>query len=251
MRRKSGRRYLSYTGSAEGLYAYSYADGKRKFHVKTEAAVNSSPAVDADGNVIFGDDDGVVRKVDRDGKVIWSHKFENGVRSPAVLTGKGEVFLSNGDPDGTKSGQIVRMTPKGDVVWESNCEGGKHRCESCWTAPQPVGDVVVAGCGLDSQETGKIWGLDRTSGKVRWKINAKNDCQTSSPVHLGDGKTVVLGCIDGSLYAVNALNGTVSWTFKAGKGIWATPAMDKNGVLYVASHDGYVYALLPDDRPEL
>lgn len=214
-------------------------------------AVNSSPAVDADGNVIFGDDAGVVWKVDRTGKVVWKHTFDSGVRSPAVLTSEGEIFLSNGDPDGGLRGQIVRMDTAGKVVWASNCEGGENRCDSCWTAPQPVGDVVVAGCGLDNIKRGQIWGLDRKTGDVRWKVKADNDCQTSSPVHLGDGKTLVLGCTDGTLYAVNALNGTISWTFRAKKGIWATPAMDPDGTLIVASHDGYIYALVADDKHEL
>jgi len=241
-----------YAGSQGGLYAYGL-DGEKRFQVKTssDGAVNSSPAVDSDGNVFFGDDAGVFRKVDRTGKLLWKHTFESGVRSPAVLTSEGEVFLSNGDPDNHLRGQIVRMDPQGKVIWASNCEGGPHRCDSCWTAPQPVGNVVVAGCGLDNKRRGTIWGLDRGTGEVRWKIQAANDCQTSSPVHLGDGKTVVLGCTDGTLYAVNALDGSTTWTFKAGKGIWATPAMDDDGTLYVASHDEYIYALVPDHRHEL
>lgn len=234
-----------YAGSEKGLYAYDL-EGKQRFMVKTQAGVNSSPAVDAVGNVLFGDDSGTVRKVNAMGEVLWKHQFDSNVRSPITLTSEGEVYLSNGDPDNGKKGQIVRMTPEGKVIWASNCDGGKQKCMSCWTAPQPVGDVVVAGCGLDGIGKGMIWGLDRKSGEVRWKIPAGNDCQTSSPVHLGDGKTVVLGCIDGLLYAVNALTGKVSWTFKAGAGIWATPAMDEDGTLFVASHDKHIYALVPE-----
>lgn len=238
-----------YAGSAKGLYAYGF-DGKRKFLAKTKGAVNGSPALDKDRNIVFGDDKGYVYKVDRTGKLLWSHKFVNGVRSPPVIT-SGDMFLSNGDPDETASGQIVRMTHDGKVVWASNCEGSKNKCDSCWTAPQPVGNVVVAGCGLDTIKRGFIWGVDYKTGDVKWKVKTGNDCQTSSPVHLGDGKTVVLGCTDGTLYAVNAETGDVSWKFQTGKGIWATPALDTDGTLYVASHDGNIYALVPDDRRDL
>merc|ERR1712107_314191 len=85
------------------------------------------------------------------------------------------------------------------------------------------------------------WGLDKETGAVRWKVQAANDCQTSSPVVVGDA--VLIGCIDGMLRAIGAADGVARWTFKAGKGIWATPALDADGTLYIGSHDGYLYAL--------
>lgn len=136
----------------------------------------------------------------------------------------------------------MRLNYAGEVQWQSDC-GGKtaSKCFSCWTAPAIVGDVAIAGCGLDSSKQGAIWGLEKATGAVRWKVQAGNDCQTSSPVVVGD--SVIIGCIDGTLRAIGAVNGIERWTFKAAMGIWATPAMDTDGTIYIGSHDGYVYAL--------
>jgi outer membrane protein assembly factor BamB len=100
----------------------------------------------------------------------------------------------------------------------------------------------VLGCGLNSQQSGKLWGLEETTGKVAWKKAMANDVQTSSPVPQKDG-TFIVGSIDGALHAVDAATGTSKWTWKAKAGIWATTAVGSDGTLYVGSHDGNLYAL--------
>merc|ERR1712232_1448366 len=99
-------------------------------------------------------------KLDRaTGKKVWSRTFPSGVRSPARLEPDG-IYLSFGDPDGTRSGEIVRLSYDGEMQWHSDCGGETgSKCFSCWTSPAIVGDVAVAGCGLDSSSQGVIWGL--------------------------------------------------------------------------------------------
>lgn len=234
-----------YAGSgAKKLHAY-YFNGTRRFEFSAAANVCSTPALDG-SNVYFGDDSGFFYCIDAEtGKQNWKVKFPSNIRSPARL-GKEGIFIGIGDPDGTKSGEIVRLDYDGSIRWRSDCDGKQHKCESCWTAPAVVGDVVVAGCGLDSIESGKIWGLDLNTGKVRWSVKADNDCQTSSPV--ARGGSVLLGCTDGKLYAIEAASGFVQWTFAAKKGIWATPAIDQDGTIFIGSHDGFLYALV-DGHP--
>merc|ERR1712032_708583 len=151
------------------------------------------------------------------------------------------VFIAMGDPDGSMSGEIMRLSYDGVVQWRADCGVRGTKCGSCWTSPAVVGDVVIAGCGLDSKETGTIWGLEKGTGAVRWSFKARNDCQTSSPVTVGSA--VLLGCIDGKLYALRAVDGVLLWSFTANKGIWATPALDSDGTIFIGSHDGFLYAL--------
>lgn len=229
-----------YVGSGDRKLYSNFLNGSKRFAFEAKDQVCSTPALSADG-IFFGDDKGWFYKLNRfTGKKVWQVKFAHGIRSPARLEDDA-IYISTGDPDGTKSGEIVRLSYDGTVQWRSDCGQKGSKCDSCWTSPAVVGDVVVAGCGLDSKSRGFIWGLEKATGKVRWKMAAGNDCQTSSPVIVGD--SVVLGCIDGSLYALKAADGTLHWQWKAKKGIWTTPALDETGTIYIGSHDGRVYAL--------
>jgi len=237
-----------YVGSsAKKLHAYHF-NGSKKFEFKVKDKVCSTPALD-DSGIYFGDDSGAFFKLDRaTGKEVWKVKFPSGVRSPARLEPDG-IYLSFGDPDGKKSGEIVRLGYDGKVQWRSDCkwQGGKtaSKCMSCWTSPAVVGDVAIAGCGLDSNNQGAIWGLDKESGEVRWKVAADNDCQTSSPVVVGD--SILIGCIDGTLRAIKAADGAERWVFKTPElGIWATTALDSDGTIFTGAQGrrgGYLYAL--------
>lgn len=234
-----------YAGSgANKLHAYSF-DGKKQFEFKTSAQVASTPGLDKKGGVYFGDDNGYFYKVNtRTGQQEWKLKFESGIRSPPRME-KDSIYLGIGDPDEKTSGEIVRLSYDGRVIWHSDCGGRKHKCESCWTSPALVNGVVIAGCGLDGIRSGHVWGLSERDGSPIWQFKAKNDCQTSSPVVMGSGDAagVAIGCTDGMLYALRARDGKKLWQFKSGKGIWATPALDSDGSIYVGSHDGHLYAL--------
>ncbi|CAE8666395.1 unnamed protein product [Polarella glacialis] len=230
-----------YVGSGdEQLHAY-FLNGTKRFSFEATAPVCSTPALDKTG-IYFGDDFGRFFKLDRaTGKQIWRQQFPANIRAPARLEPDG-IFLSIGDPDESLSGEILRLGYDGSTMWRSDCgRGGRHKCGSCWTAPAVVGDVVIGACGLDSKSEGFIWGLEKDSGKVRWKVQTGNDCQTSSPMVVGDA--VVVGCTDGKLYAIGAQDGARRWHFEAQAGIWTTPAMDEHGTIFIGSHDGYVYAL--------
>merc|ERR1712232_610802 len=109
-------------------------------------------------------------KLDRHtGAKVWSVKLPHGIRSPARLEADG-IFISVGDPDGTKSGEVVRLNYDGSVQWRADCGQKGSKCDSCWTSPAVISDVVVTGCGLDGKSRGFIWGLEKATGTVRWKV---------------------------------------------------------------------------------
>lgn len=63
----------------------------------------------------------------------------------------------------------------------------------------------------------------------------------SSPV-IDAKETVIVGCSDGKLYAINP-NGSLKWTFSTGGAVRSSPAIDKDGTIYVGSSDGKLYAI--------
>lgn len=238
---------LIFVGSSARKLHVLQRNGALAYEFTAEANVASTPAVDAE-RVYFGDDSGNFFALEKKtGVLAWKLQPSPGesIRSPAVL-GEEAIYFSSGDPDGKKRGHVHKVGYDGSPEWNSECAGGSHACYSCWTAPADLGPVVVVGCGLDTVRKGAIWGLKVSDGSVAWKVDAKHDCQTSSPVRVGGA--AVLGCIDGSLHAVSA-EGKVLWTYPTATGIWATAAVDGDE-LVTASHDA-VHAVRLDQRAEL
>jgi len=233
-----------YVGSgANKLHAY-WLNGSKRFNFKASGNVASTPALDWT-SVFFGDDSGTFYRLNRSsGKLVWKAQFESNIRSPPRVHQDG-IFISIGDPDDKQSGEVVHLDYDGNVKWRATCgRESSSKCGSCWTSPAVIDhlNVVVAGCGLDNKKEGTVWGLLKDTGEVKWSFDAENDCQTSSPVIVGRD-AVIIGCTDGKLYALRAADGKLLWKFTAKKGIWATPALDHDGTIFIGSHDGYVYAL--------
>lgn len=47
------------------------------------------------------------------------------------------------------------------------------------------------------------------------------------------------------LYALDGKTGAEKWSYRTGGGIYSTPAIGRDGTVYVGSNDGKVYAFGP------
>eukprot|EP01102_Stenamoeba_stenopodia_P008071 TRINITY_DN2290_c0_g1_i4.p2 TRINITY_DN2290_c0_g1~~TRINITY_DN2290_c0_g1_i4.p2 ORF type:complete len:120 (-),score=7.25 TRINITY_DN2290_c0_g1_i4:81-440(-) len=84
------------------------------------------------------------------------------------------------------------------------------------------------------------YAIDQLDGSFKWYTNLHAEV-LSSPV-IGPGGTVYVGAKSFSLFALNPYNGTEIWRYHTGGFINSSPAL-YNGILYVASHDRYLYAV--------
>ncbi len=86
------------------------------------------------------------------------------------------------------------------------------------------------------------WGLDIVAPFNKlWHIRSNAGREFFSSPALVDG-VLYFGCNDGNLRAVDALNGSVKWTFGTACGICGEPAVDSETV-YFGGQDGVIYAL--------
>jgi hypothetical protein len=78
-------------------------------------------------------------------------------------------------------------------------------------------------------------------GTLKWKF--EGCCFNSSPV-IGENGTIYVTDY-GDLLAINP-DGTLKWKFEADFSSYSSPAVGKDGIIYVGSKDRYLYAINPD-----
>lgn len=201
-----------FVGSGDGnLYALDARTGGERWRFTASAGVSSSPAVTADA-VFFTALDGSIYAVSRrDGRLRWR-----------VGTG-----------------------PLAPLPW--GYEGTDYYASS----PVVGGGLAFAGSG-----DGHVYALDAESGRERWRFRTGGRVR-SSPA-LVDG-TLYVGSFDGILYALDARTGAERWRHATEgttllsanfgydrRSIQSSPAV-VNGVVYVGSRDGSLYALSARD----
>ncbi len=92
---------------------------------------------------------------------------------------------------------------------------------------------------------GYLYSCETSTGKRLWKTKLPAKTAAASIISTtNNSKTAVvyIGCDNGSVCAIDATTGSILWEFKTGSRVWLD-AWISEGVLYVASDDGYLYAL--------
>ncbi len=144
------------------------------------------------------------------------------------------------DPDsgtavfGTRDGWLHAVRPDGKVAWELRTDGGS------WAPPAFDGDTVYAG-----SSDGGLYAISISSGKQRWRYDAKEELGTRPVV--ADG-TVFVTSLQDTLFAIDAKTGAWRWHHRregrSGFSIRgaAWPAV-RAGVVFAGYSDGFVAAL--------
>jgi outer membrane protein assembly factor BamB len=262
-----------YIGSGDQhVYALDARTGALKWSFATGDVVHAAPAV-ANGTVYIGSWDRNLYALDAEtGKEKWRYTTGNDTTiynqiglasSPAVADGR--VFV------GGRDGHFHAVNEKtGDLLWKHNNRGG-------WTIASPaVRDGIVY---FPTSDGTRFKALDAATGNVRFDLQNKA-VSFSSPALVGN--VAFYGTSDGYLQAVDITTGQLRNTFRTeGSRLNGDRYTDENGrlrtglmypdrtldgmmigmrtmqtlgsilssptvvdgVLYVGSTDGYLYAL--------
>lgn len=135
-------------------------------------------------------------------------------------------------------GQIIKLDPRrpDPLVWK--VDERPYNNAGVWGTVALYKDLVIA----DTDE-GKVLGIDRATGAVRWSFMLPRPTW-QSPVVVDD--VLLLGDCNGVLHAYDVSNTAVRpperWQVKVEGCIESTPAVWK-GVIYVGTRNGAVHAL--------
>jgi outer membrane protein assembly factor BamB len=200
-------------GGSGQLFAISAA-GQTRWTAQAGPALKGSPALAPDGTVYQASTDGKLYALapppgaGTQGSVRWTFDFgEHLGPTPLVTSDQG-----GGGASGIGSGSTPTVGPDGTVYIGAN--------NSNFYAVTP-------------------------DGRPKWLFEAERDLAGiwSAACLSADNTTLYFGANKGGVYAVNASDGSRRWQFAVYGSIYASPALDKGGILYVGTSIEHVYGI--------
>ncbi|MBD3267026.1 PQQ-binding-like beta-propeller repeat protein [bacterium] len=230
------------------------ADGLVVWKKSLSGLLTSSPVMDAENHVYFGE---------KDGNQLAIHQFSPSSSYPK-WTYKDKIFAGGERLIGTPAIDTARDHL---VIGVCTNQGGRVNCirlsnhMTRWRTDLPKGifsspalgkdGTVYIGClggahvegdeALQKREFGMLYALNPDSGEVAWTFQTEGYYIFGSPTVDGEG-VIYIGDSDGIVYAVSP-EGKELWRFPTQGTIASAPVLDASGKLYVTSYDSHLYAI--------
>ena len=186
----------------------------------------------------------------------WNYNFTTYsyvYSSPAVVNGV--VYVGSGGAGPNAGGNVYALNAADGAKLWSYTIGWTPNYSDSWvdSSPAVVGGVVYVGC-----DDGNVYALNAVNGDKLWNYTTTGGIAgmggISSSFVVVDGVVYVYQDYTGVLYALNAHNGERLWNYTiyaSYSGNMASPAV-VNGIVYISSEDGQVYAFgspMPSPSP--
>lgn len=249
---------LGDSGSGAGwVVGLRLDNGEVRWRTPLGGRVEAAPVVDG-VRVYVAADDGRLACLDaRSGEVVWCQPVSDaGARPPAarfripaptllisergrvqaIIVGTYTVAAWEND------GKLAAFNPAGQCQWRIDA-GGQVR-----GAPTRLGRRLYVAAYRWNPSTGLLMAYHH-DGKPAWKEPFTVQAARGDPAACGFitsplvyGDTVVVGCQDHRLYAVDAATGALRWSHKVGGGIASAPVWVE-GLVVFGAKDGILYAV--------
>lgn len=213
-----------------------------------EVSIENSVAISGD-TVYFANSGGLVQGWDigglRDGEEperVFRFWTGDDVDASIVIDDEGMLYVASEherfNERAAEVGQIVKLDPgrpDDPVVWTLHDPDGK----GVWATPAIHRDILIV-----PTDGGRVMGIDRASGEVRWEMFLRGPTW-QSPVVVDD--VLVQGdCRGGVLRGFDVSDTRVApdqiWSVELGGCIESTPAV-WNGQIFVGTRGGFVHAV--------
>lgn len=223
------------------VIALSVADGSLKWRASVSSEVLSTPAA-ARGKVIVRTIDGKVEGLDATtGKRQWIYERKipvltlRGTGSPVV---SGEHVLC-----GMAGGKLVSLNvDDGALLWEVTVSVPGGRTELERLADIDGDPLVQEGIIYVATYQGEVAALEESSGALLWRRKFSSYSRMAA-----DRYNVYASDADGTLWALDADNGSARWSQEALHNRQLSDVALVSGILAVGDFEGYVHFLSTDD----
>ena len=189
--------------------------------------LSTSPAVLADGTILWPGPRNMLFGLAPDGRLKWSASFAGMVLSPAVAT-DGAVYVASMD------GKLTRLDVRPESFrrrWSISVGTSTYGSP----AIGPTGTIYTA---ADNDVVAVIDDGERAS--IAWRFDTGQSIETSPAV--GADGTVVIGPNGRYEYAITA-SGHVRWRYDRGDHSYSSAVITPRGVAWFGDHRGFVTAV--------
>lgn len=243
-----------FSGIDPNLYAIN-PDGSLKWKFLTGGSIFSSPAIGPDGTIYVGSMDRNLYAVEDSityGKLKWAFLQGLSVYSSPAIGANGTIYVGGLDFN------CYALNPDGSLKW-------KYMTGWCVFSSPAVGSEGEIYYGSKDHN---LYAFDdsSTDATVRWSapfgVFYDGHLVDSSPA-IGPDGTIYVGTdpygasgqtpvpADTVFFAVNP-DGSIKWKFVMEDGTESSPAIGPDGMIYIGSYDGNLYAIRDDgDAPVL
>jgi outer membrane protein assembly factor BamB len=225
-----------YVGTRSGtLHAVDADRGTERWRFTSDRRKHSRPTVA--GDTVYYGGDGILWALDATaGTERWRFTHETVAGNPTVAVATGETVYTGGDGgvpvcalDPVSGDERRRFVPDGFSM-------------DTWASAPPTvvdGTLYVGGSGR------RLYAMETATGDVRWVCEFGRN-QVAAPPTVAGGVVYASAVHSrsgaGSVYAVDAVDGTEHWQFKARDAIEAAPTV-ADGTVYVGSDGGHLHAI--------
>lgn len=213
------------------LQCVRLGDGEQLWRFETEGPVYSSPAVMADGSFIVGCEDHLLRRITSQGQCLWTFEAQDAFHASATIdAARGVVYA--GSYDHTLYALDLRT---GALLWKQSFDDQVE--DDLYSSPalDVDGNVIVG--------TDNLLMCFSPSGTERWRIVESSRFEGTAAIDYASARGVIGTETDGKILVFDTRDGAVLKHFDSGGFVVSCPSLSPQGIAYVGSNDGCVYAI--------
>lgn len=253
----------------------SHAEITPEWSFDANASIIGSPAIDHQGNTLFGALDGNLYSLNSNGLENWVFNGSaDWIESTPAIAADGTVYFGSWDnylyAVNGANGQMLWRYETGNYITGSvalDSDGNLYfgSADGFFYSFQPDGILRWAylaqgeiesspaiskdGVVYFGDGSGTLHAVNKDTGLDLWTFDVAlfspdalgNQGIFSSPAIAADGN-IYFGSANHRMYALNS-EGLLRWTFDAGDRIDSSPVVGQGNRIYFASRDGFLYAL--------
>lgn len=197
--------------------------------------VDSTPAVGQDGKIYVGSTGDFFYAMNPDGTLDWKSEFGSWTATATALGADGTIYFTGegNNLNSSSGGVLIAYTIDGTEKWRVNLTNKINQ-----GGPSIAGDGTIYAGGFDKE----LVAYNPSDGSIKWSYATYGNI-LSTPAIDNDGN-IYFTDDEGYFYVVDA-NGEKKWKeLKLGVRIWNSPAIGKDGVIYIAADQSDETAVL-------
>lgn len=228
---------ILYVGSSDHIFrAYNPVSKKIEWEFPTKEVIDSAGALHPNGTIIIPSGDGNIYCVDKHGNQVWAFDVTSN-RTPdqfsfatsywwegnIAIDTEGYIYAGNDDFF------LYCLNPNGTLKW-------KYRTGLfIWASVVFDDQHMVYASSFD----GTIYAINRDTGKLIWKTDARNPLIASPAIY----NDMLFQCtLGGKLIVINRHTGKNIWSTKIPYHVYASPLITPDNKVITASSSGEIIA---------